>query len=86
MKRAGVTLLAALFVTMGAAVLAAGWLGAQRKPRHTPGHIDCKHHNHGPKWHAGHAKAVAVPLSRYRRNTGPDGEAVFQAQPESRKD
>lgn len=59
-----------------AIVVAAGWgmrglatpvPGAERA-RHTPFHIGCKHHNHGPKWHAGHGRTLQG--SRWARDEG----------------
>ncbi len=30
----------------------------QTAPGHAPFHIGCTHHNHGPKWYAGHGRAA----------------------------
>ncbi len=40
---------------------------AKPAPGHTPFHVGCKNHNHGPKWHADHGRAVGTPASRYSR-------------------
>lgn len=34
---------------------------------HTPFHIGCLHHNHGPKWHENHGRILGQPVSRFAR-------------------
>lgn len=29
-----------------------------REAQHTPFHFGCRHHNHGPKWHADHGRIL----------------------------
>ena len=55
--------IAAVAVASGAVALAV----AIAEPGHTPLHVACKHHNHGPKWHAGHGRALGEPQSRSLR-------------------
>ena len=38
---------------------------------HTPLHIGCTHHSHGPAWHAGHGRALGTPPSRFARPDEP---------------
>jgi len=38
--------------------------------KHTPFHIGCAHHSHGPVWHAGHGKSAS-----YQRPLGGQSEA-----------
>ena len=35
-----------------------------REPGHTPFHVGCKHHDHGPKWHADHGRILGVKRSQ----------------------
>lgn len=55
--------IAMLTMATGAVALVA----ANAEPGHTPLHVGCKHHNHGPKWHAGHGRALGEPQSRFAR-------------------
>ena len=43
----------------GAGLGLATCIFAMATPGHTPLHLGCMHHNHGPKWHAGHGQAAA---------------------------
>ena len=71
--------LAALIVValaIGAAVVAAvAALGSAPpgEPGHTMLHIGCKNHNHGPKWHADHGRALGQPQSRFSRTGTEEG-------------
>lgn len=50
---------------------------SQRTAVHTPLHIGCRHHNHGPKWHADHGRSLeALRQPRPGRLVAPDNEAL----------
>lgn len=41
---------------------------------HTPFHIGCVHHNHGPKWHENHGRILGQPASRFARPERDDAD------------
>lgn len=55
-----------------AAVGAGAWFGLAapaaeapaRRGVHTNLHLNCKHHNHGPKWHQDHGRVLGVKPTR----------------------
>lgn len=60
------TLAAVLIVTTGGGLLALV-VGRAPDAGHTLLHIGCKHHNHGPKWHDGHGRALGITAGRLRQ-------------------
>ena len=42
----------------GGAVNAMLWASASPACRHTPLHVGCRHHSHGPAWHANHGRSI----------------------------
>lgn len=55
---AGVGVAAAAAMAFTVSMLASPALPAAPAATHTFLHIGCTHHNHGPKWHAGHGRAA----------------------------
>lgn len=70
MRGRRVWLLVLLFVG-GTSLAAFGFIAVATPVGHRPLHIGCLHHNHGPKWHDGHSRAIGLPRSRFAR---PDPE------------
>ncbi len=52
---------------------------ASAAPGHAPLHLGCKHHAHGPKWHAGHSRAIGEPQSRFARPEPDDAPLAERA-------
>jgi hypothetical protein len=63
----------ALLTASLVAAVAGGIALSARQQGHTPLHIGCKHHNHGPKWHADHGRSLdALKTLRAGRTAVPD--------------
>ncbi len=63
-----------IVIGTGGALAALSWLSPPvETSRHTLFHIGCTHHNHGPAWHAGHAKSASFqrPLGGASVDTAP---------------
>ena len=57
-RRSVLTLLLGLPLVVALAVVAIAFGNAE--PGHTPLHVGCRHHNHGPKWHADHGRILGM--------------------------
>ncbi len=63
-----------------AAVSAGAWIGLAtpsaeapvRRDVHTYLHLNCKHHNHGPKWHQDHGRVLGIRPARDDEEDGAD--------------
>lgn len=60
-------------VLVATLIVAAGFAVATKKSGHTPLHVGCRHHNHGPKWHADHGRSLEGSRGGRIRAISPDG-------------
>lgn len=76
LRPSALTLVAAAIGLAGAAVVtvmaARGVTPVEAS--HTPFHIGCAHHNHGPKWHENHGRILGEPASRFARPERDDAD------------
>lgn len=72
----------AISVGLGVAALAAATVvvlaSVSTEPGHTLGHIDCRHHNHGAKWHADHGRILGARRGGRARERAPDRDELMQ--------
>jgi hypothetical protein len=59
-----------------AAVAVAALALGRTEPGHGPLHIGCRHHNHGPKWHADHGRILGAPRGAAALSQPPDEDGL----------
>ena len=70
MAGAGIVLMTGAGLWLGLA--RSGAAPAERRDVHTYLHINCKHHNHGPKWHKDHGRLLGGRPARDDDEDGAD--------------
>ncbi len=56
----GLAMKIVVVAALGIGAVTAAYALAAPKPGHAPFHIGCKHHNHGPAWHADHGRILGA--------------------------